>query len=319
MSVDLSILIVSYNTRQLTLACLESCFATVHKASFEVIVVDNMSADGSAEAIGARFPQVRLIRAERNLGFAAANNRAAAGARGRYLLLLNSDAALLEGSMEALLGFADRHAHAGIYGGRTFFADGTLNPASCWRRPTLWSLFCQGTGLNSLFRRSPLFDPESYGRWERDTAREVDIVSGCFLLIQRELWEELGGFDERFFMYAEDADLCLRAGTRGRTCMICPEARVIHHGGRSEAVREDKLIRLLAARTQLIDKHWPPASAWVGAQLIRLWAATRMTALGIARLLRAVGPDSYATWRAVWRRRKEWTAPISGHGLAAHD
>jgi GT2 family glycosyltransferase len=307
----LSLLIISHNTRELTLACLRSVFEQTRGVSFEVIVVDNASADGSAAAIADEFPQMKLIRSATNLGFARANNLAAKRAEGRYLLLLNSDTEALEGAIEALVNFADRHPQAGIVGGRTFFADGCLNPTSCWRQPSLWSLLCLGTGLTSVFRRSRLFDPESYGRWGRDTARRVDIVSGCCLLIRRELWESLGGFDERFFMYAEDADLCLRAGELGYDCMICPEARLIHHGGRSERVREEKLVRLLTARTQLIRKHWPAHKAWIGTQLIRTWAATRMAALGLGSLCRACSRESYDTWRDVWRRRREWSvAPV---------
>src|SRR5690606_14326374 len=110
---------------------------------------------------------------------------------------------------------------------------------SCHGRPTLWSLICLGTGLASLFRRSRCLNPESLGSWKRDSVREVDAVTGCFLLIGRELWNELGGFDESFFMYGEDTDLCLRSWAKGRPCLICPEAKLIHYGAQADRVRPD--------------------------------------------------------------------------------
>ena len=211
MSPQLSIIIVSYNTRDITLACLESVYAQTRETSFEVIVLDNASSDGSADAIAGRFPQVRLIRHPINLGFAGGNNLAAKDAAGEFLLLLNPDTVVLNGAIDTLMAFARANPGAGIWGGRTVFADGTLNPTYCWKRQTAWSAFCCGTGLSSLFRGSRVLDPEAMGAWNRDQAPEVDIVSGCFLLITRALWDTLGGFDPAFFMYGEEADMCLRA------------------------------------------------------------------------------------------------------------
>src|SRR5690606_35725860 len=125
-------------------------------------------------------------------------------------------------------------------------------------------VFCVATGLSSLFRGSSLFNPEGYGGWKRDTVREVDIVSGCFFLIRRELWERLGGFDPAFFMYGEEADLCLRARKLGARPMVTPEATIVHYGGASERVRADKMVRLLQAKALLIRRHWGPVAARSG-------------------------------------------------------
>ncbi len=111
----------------------------------------------------------------------------------------------------------------GIVGGRTYFDDMTLNPELLPRPATPWSLLCMGSGLSSVFRRSRLFDLESLGPWPRDTDNDVDIVTGCFCLVRRELWATLGGFDEGFFMYGEDTDLCIRAWQAGSACAICAE------------------------------------------------------------------------------------------------
>jgi len=302
---DLSILVISYNTRELTLACLESVFAQT-RGAFEVIVLDNASTDGSADAAVARFPQVRLIRSSSNYGFARGNNVAAEHATGRYLLLLNPDTVVLDGAIDKLLAFADAHAEAHIFGGRTLFADGTLNPASCWRRATPWSSACIALGLTSLFPRSKVFARESYGSWPRDTVREVDIISGCFFLIRRDTWNELRGFDPAFFMYGEEADLCLRARRRRYSCLVCPEATIIHYGGASERVRADKMVRLFNAKAQLVRRHW--RAAWVpfGLGMLGVWALTRLAAWRVLAVIRADRRDAYLTWRQIWTRRGEY-------------
>ena len=303
---QLSIIVVSYRTRDLTLACLDSIRATAGDLALEVLVVDNHSDDGSAQAIARVFPEFRLIALEENLGFAGANNLAAREARAPELLLLNPDTELHEDCLQALLACRQAHPEAGILGGRTFFADGRLNPSSCWGRPTPWSVFCLASGLASLFRRSALFAPEGLGTWERDSERQVDLVSGCLMMIPRELWEQLGGFDERFFMYGEDADLCLRAHSLGRPCRITPGARLIHHGGASERVRADKMVRLFRARTQLYAKHWSPLGARFGHRMTDAWALTRRLALGALSLVQPGRRAAAKTWGEIWSRRAEW-------------
>src|SRR5580704_3523560 len=194
MTPDISIILVSYGSREMTLACLRSVEVGAVDARCEIIVVDNGSVDGSPESIAAEFPQVILLRQFANLGFAAACNLAAHEAQGRYLLLLNPDTVVQHGSIDRLLEFARRRPDAGIWGGRTVFADGRLNPTSCSRRLTLWGLFCIGVGLDTRFSRSPLFNSYGYGGWRRDSEREVDVVAGCFLLVRKSLWDSLHGF-----------------------------------------------------------------------------------------------------------------------------
>ena len=297
----LSILIISYNTREMTLECLRSV-ARETRTPHEVIVVDNASPDGSAAAIAAEFPDIRLFAETTNHGFAGGNNLAATHARGDYLLLLNPDTVVQDGAIDTLLAFAERTPDARIWGGRTLFGDGSLNPGSCWGRMTLWNVFARVSGLTRLFPHNPLFNPEDYGGWRRDSEAGVDIVAGCFFLIARADWEALGGFDPVFFMYGEEADLCLRArrelGARPR---ITPEATIIHYAGASEAVRSDKMVRLLAAKMTLIKRHLPAWQRGAARRLYRLWPLTRRIALGIAgRRERA------AVWGEIWDRRAEW-------------
>lgn len=296
----LSVIVVSYNTRDMTLDCLRSVFAET-ASNIEVIVVDNASSDGSAGAIAEEFPDIRLLAETTNHGFAQANNIAATLARGEYLLLLNPDTVVLEAAIDTLLGFADACPEARIWGGRTLYGDRSLNPTNCWRRMTLWALFSQATGLSSIFRKSGLFNPEAYGAWLRDSEREVDIVTGCFLLIRRDFWTELGGFDPTFVMYGEEADLCLRARKLGARPRITPSAEIIHYKGASEKVHADKMVRLLNGKTTLIMRHFPAWQRPIAANLFRLWPLSRV--VGTRLLGRR---DGYRTWKTVWERRREW-------------
>lgn len=307
----LSIIVVSYNTAEMTLACLASVFETAGDLDFELLVIDNASTDGSPEAIEAAYggeERVRFTAWADNIGFAAANNVAAETARGRYLLLLNPDTVVLEGALQALLAFAAERPEAKIWGGRTFFGDMSLNPASCWGRLTLWSCLCLATGLARVFPRSELFNPEAYGAWPRDTVRQVDIVSGCFLLIDAPLWRDLGGFDLRFFMYAEEADLCRRAAKAGARPAITPAARIIHHGGASEPARAAKIIRLLAGKVTLIEKHWSAPACALGRTIFRLHVLVRRAAFAAAARLsgRARHKQAADVWAEIWRGRGEW-------------
>ena len=313
---DVSIVIISYNTRRLTLACVDSVYRETQDCQFEVIVVDNASADGSAEAIEKAFPQVTLIANKKNLGFGTANNLGARLASGRYILLLNPDTVILEDAIGAIVRFADKFPEAGIYGGRTLFEDGTLNPASAHRRPTLWGLLCQSTALSVVFKHSPIMNVDAYGGWKRDTVRSVDIVSGCFLLISRTLWESLEGFDERYFMYCEEDDLCMRAVTNGAAPMICPDASLVHYGGASETSRADKLIKRMTSQGFLLYRHWPHTLAYAALLLQRLYVLNRWIMWQIVELTRSASPKHHSsTFREVWRRRDEWSAPYIGRSV----
>lgn len=199
-----SIMLVNWNTREMTLDCLRTVYEQTREVPFEVIVVDNGSHDGSAEAIAAEFPQVVLMAETENHGFAIATNISVERARGRYVLLLNTDTLVLDGAIDKLLAFAQRRPEAKIWGGRTLFEDHTLNPTSCWGRMTPWSVTCMATGLAKAAKDSALFNPEGYGGWRRESEREVDIIQGSFFLIEKAFWDELGGFDRAFFMYGEE-------------------------------------------------------------------------------------------------------------------
>jgi len=317
---DLTVIVVSYNTRDLTLAALATLHAETRETAMEVIVLDNASSDGSADAIAAAFPGVRLIRSDENLGFARANNVVAAEARGAWLLLLNPDTEIHDGAVDTLMGFARANPENGIYGGRTVYPDGTLNASSCAMRITPWSVFCFSTGLTAAFPRSQVFNPEAMAGWRRDTVREVDIVTGCFLLIPRALWARLGGFGPKYFMYGEEADLCLRARALGCRPVITPEAEIMHLVGASTHSRADRAVRVIQARVTLIRDHWPARQVPLGLSV--LWAGVALRYLvtaGRARLGGAGRAEAAARWRTVWQERRTWLAGYAPAAAAPED
>lgn len=302
-----SVIVVSYNTREMTLACLRSLHDQT-TVPYELLVVDNASTDGSAEAIAAEFPHIRLLAESINHGFAKANNLAAEYATGRYVLLLNPDTVVLDHAVDRLVAFAAREPSSRIWGGRTLFGDRSLNPSSCWRKMSPWHTMCRTLGLDTRFASSPIWNAEAYGGWLRDSERHVDIVSGCFFLIERELWNELGGFDLTYVMYGEEADLCLRARTSSARPCLTPDAEIVHYGGASETVRSDKHVKLLQAKITLARHHLSWWQASTSIMMLRMWPLSRLIA---ATLIGRVRPGPGAAqarqqWSEVWAKRHVW-------------
>ena len=307
-SCDVSVVVISYNTRKLTGECLRSVFAETRDVSFEVIVVDNASSDGSVAEITENCPQAKLVASSENIGFARANNLAMQGAHGRYVLLLNPDTVVLNGAIDKLVRFADSNPEYSIFGGRTLFPDGTLNPSCCWGKPTIWNTFCRAVGLSAAAPNSEFLNEDTYGGWQRDTVREVDLVSGCFLLMRRELWEHLAGFDASYFMYGEDWDLCLRAQAIGGRCLHCPDAEIVHYGGASEPVRADKLVRLFQTKVKLYRVHWGVVRSRILILMLWVWALRCIVMDSVLGYMgNATRARSGRAWREVLGRRREWT------------
>ena len=304
---DLSILMVNWNTCAMTMSCLRTVVDHTLATRHEIILVDNGSNDGSAAAISSAFPTVRVLAENANHGFAKGNNIAAARARGRYLLLLNTDTLLHDAAIDSLMALARQHPEAGIWGGRTMFADGRLNPTSAWGRITAWSAVSFAVGLRGLMPRSPLFNSEGIGGWQRDCPREVDIVSGCFLLIDHDLWKRLGGFDQRFFMYGEEADLCARARALGARPMVSPEATIVHHGGASTVHHANKIAYVMGARIGLIQRHLDGSARIIGHAASIFHVALRALAF---RMLAKLKPRRFGAlaheWGTAWAMRSRW-------------
>jgi GT2 family glycosyltransferase len=225
-----SVIIVSYNTRDLTLDCLRTVTKELDREKIEVFVVDNASQDDSVAAIRAEFPDVKLIANERNVGFGTANNQAMQTACGRTFLLLNSDAFPKPGAVSVLISYLDSHPEVAAVGPRLLNADGTLQ-RSCFRLPSPGRAWLENLWLADLLYRHPTLG--EYRRWPHDVARNVDFVSGACMLIRREVWDRIGGFDEDFFLYAEETDWQRRMRDAGWQIAFTPAAEVVHLGGES--------------------------------------------------------------------------------------
>jgi N-acetylglucosaminyl-diphospho-decaprenol L-rhamnosyltransferase len=276
---DVSILIVSWNVKDLLRDCLASLRACAGHVRYETIVVDNQSSDGSPEMIRSEFPWVKLVEPKVNLGFGRGNNLAFrhADPRSRWVLLLNPDTVVLERAIERLVKFGDEQRDAGAVGGRTLKADMTLERSCVWGSPGLWPMICKSVGLQLLFKNSRLFNPEAMDWWARDTVREVGVITGCFLMIRREIYEKTGGFDPRFFMYAEEVDLCWRIKKLGRKLMFTPDAQIIHLVGASAAkAKPNRLYHLHLALLKLYRKHYGETYMKVANFLMWMFCATRV-------------------------------------------
>lgn len=230
--VDLTIVIVSWNTKEHLRRCLNSIYRPNVETTFEVIVVDNASSDGSADMAELEFPQTNVIRNSKNLGFARAANQAIILGRGNLFMLVNPDAALADKAIDRIITFARDHPDVGIIGCKVFNEDGTLQH-SCRRFPTPGVGFFRNTFLGRLFPRNRYTRTYLMTDWDHNNLREVDWVSGACMVIRRETLSEIGMFDERYFMYCEDLDLCFRAHNAGWKVFYYPRAAATHRKGAS--------------------------------------------------------------------------------------
>jgi N-acetylglucosaminyl-diphospho-decaprenol L-rhamnosyltransferase len=295
-AVDVAVLIVSYNTEDLLRESLRSVYEQRGKLRQQVIVVDNGSVDRSVDMIRIEFPEVELVDAKENLGFARGVNLAAKRANAEFLLLLNPDTVVLDRALERLVQFARSHPGHGLYGGRALRRDGSLELSSCWALPTVWSMTCFALGLSTAFRHSRWFDPEAMADWRRDTVREVGIITGCLLLAPSDAWLKLSGFDERYFMYGEDADLAFRARQAG----FRP---IIHDVGKASATRAGKLLLLFKGKATFVRDHF---GGWrQQLVLLELLVGVGLRAQ-LARIKSRPGRAEADPWVTVWRERHDW-------------
>lgn len=301
---DVSVVIVSYNTRDLTLRCLEQLLASAtDDVTFDVTVVDNASVDDSADAIRARFPEVRLIRVTENVGWGRGVNRGAVGSQGRHLLFLNPDTVPDGHPVRELAMFAREHPEHGLYTGRTLHADGTDDMYSCWGLPTVRGYLGFATGLSTAFPGLAWANPEGLPGYDRRSVREVPAISGCLMLVDRELFYRLGGFDPQFFLYSDDIDLCARARALGARPVVVPSAAVVHVGGASSS-SEGQRIKILRGKATYVRRHWSSPRALAGLVLLTAGVGLRAAAQAALRANQPRGVD----WSAVWRERRVWRA-----------
>jgi N-acetylglucosaminyl-diphospho-decaprenol L-rhamnosyltransferase len=284
----LSVIIVNWNTCQDLVRCLASIYASPPSVAFEVLVVDNASADGSVERVAVEFPQVRLFANSENIGFAQANNRAAAMARGGYWLLLNPDTVLSPGAVDILVNYLAGQPRAAGVGPRLVNSDGSLQ-SSIQRLPTLlrewWRLF----HLDALYPLSVYPHAVLAAR----CPQRVEVLNGACLLLRREAVEKMGLFDEEYFMYSEEIDLCDRLGREGWQLHWMPEAVVMHTGGQSTRQLADQMfLELYRNKLKFFRKRRGPVSG-------ALYKGILLQAT-VARLLLAQTVYLFAPLRPEW-------------------
>ena len=285
---QVTVVVVSFNTREVLRTCLERLVSETAGLRSQVIVVDNASRDGSADMVAQAFPQFELVRSTANLGFAAANNVGFRRALGRYVVLLNPDAFLGEGSLARVMARMDATPGAGLAGGRLLDRNGKLEPSGRLF-PSLFNELLVRSGLAARFPRSRMF-----GRFDRTWAdpgqdARVDWVPGAFAIIRRAALDAIGHFDERFFLYYEEVDLCRRIAAAGYQIWYWPEVWATHLGGESSktVTTEDSSssgaqLTLWRMRSGLLyyRKHHGRLGVWLAAQLELGWNRLRLLRTG---------------------------------------
>jgi GT2 family glycosyltransferase len=232
----LSIVILCWNDLKIIADCLRSIYTNTLSTDFEVIVSDNGSTDGTPEFVRLNFPKVRIVENGENLRFSKGNNAGIEAARGELILILNPDTLIHNAALDRFVEFADRHAEAGAFGCRVLNADGSYQgPARPF--PTIWREWIAALYLRPLAYLSDVFISDKYVGWNGDTERPIDWQSGCCQLFRADLLKRLGGFDERFYYYYEDVDLCHRVWDAGCPILYTPDATITHLGGQSTTTR----------------------------------------------------------------------------------
>jgi len=230
---DLSIIIVNYNVKEFLQNLLHSIEKATGNISKEIIIIDNASDDGSVEVIKEKFPSVNLIKNKINVGFGKANNQGLKIAQGKYFLFINPDCIVSEDTFDKMISFFDNHKDCGLAGCKILNSDGTLQLACRRSFPGPWTSFTKVTGLSNIFPKSKIFARYNLTYLDENKTNEVDAISGSFMMIRKEVYEKTGGFDEQFFMYGEDLDLCYRVQKNGYKVYYVHNTQIIHYKGES--------------------------------------------------------------------------------------
>ena len=286
MSTEISVIIVSWNCRQMLADCINSLREQLPGDASEIIVVDNASSDGTAAAIRQGFPGVKVIESTSNLGFARGNNVGLEASCGRYVFLINPDVIVGNGCISRMLQYMEQHPDVGVLGPKILGRDGAVQ-RSCMRTPSLWNQLCRTLALDRITKKSRLFGGYLMNDFQHDELREVDIINGCFWMVRRTALEDVGPLDARFWMYADDLDWCRRFSLAGWKIVFFPEAEAVHYGGESSRNQAPMFsyIEMQRADLQYWRKYHGSASYWC------YWGL-----LYLAHVLRsAVSAISYAT------------------------
>ena len=291
---DVSVIIVNWNTKELLRDCLSSVYEHAGNIDYEIIVIDNASTDGSASMVKNDFRQVILIKNSDNRGFATANNQGMTVAKGRYVLLLNSDTIVLDNSIANTVRFADENPRAAVTGCRVLNPDRTLQ-RTCFMFPSILNMLLSITYLYKLFPKSRFFGREQMTWWGRNDVRQVDVVTGCFMLVRRKAIEQAGMMDEQFFMYGEETDWCYRFRQKGWKVMFAPVGEIIHFGGQSTAQKPVAMIvQLRLSILKFMKKHYSRPAYLIARLLVALFFAIRLPAWMAKALIRPAARNEAA-------------------------
>ena len=288
---DLSVVILSYNVKDLLNLAIRTSLAACRALKAEVIVVDNASSDGSAEMVEDAFPDVKLIRSPGNIGFAGGNNLGLAAARGRYLLILNPDVVVHPRAFKVLVEYLDAHPAAGAAGGRIINPDGSSDPGAKRGFPSPSAAFYRLVGLSYIFPRSRRFGGYNLSYMDPDeSSDEVEGLSGAFMCVRREAYDKVGGLDEDYFMYGEDLDWCYRIQSAGWKIGYVPDAEIVHFRGQStrSIPRLRQMYLFHQAMHIFVQKHIAPSRNALLVALIEAGILARGAAVSAWRLALAV-------------------------------
>jgi GT2 family glycosyltransferase len=279
-TVDISVVIVTWNARKYMRDCLKSIQEQETGLSTEIIVVDNASSDGTAALIREEFPTVKLIQSKQNLGFARGNNVGLRIASGKYLFLVNPDVIVLPGCLSRLVSHLDRNPSIGIVGPRMLGPNGQVS-RSTMRFPTPWNALCRALALDSLFKRSRLFGGYLMKDFRHDTTADVDILNGWFWAAKREAVDRVGLLDENLFMYGDDLDWCHRFHRAGYRAVYCADAEAIHYGGGTTS-RAPAYFYVERQRANI--QYWKTYHTWpaVAIYILTVWLNEAVRILGYA-------------------------------------
>ncbi len=292
---DLSVIIVNYNTKKLLQKCLESVFASFNNGELaaqipsgraspikdgrEVFVVDNGSSDGSVEMVSSEFSEVKLIKNDKNLGFSKANNLAIRQAKGEYILLLNSDTEVKAETFDLSIKYMIEHPDVGILGCKVLLPDGTLDKAARRKFPNPWNSFLRLFG----FRKFSDYNLNA----PIDQEMEVDAVMGAYLMTRRSVIDKIGLLDEEYFMYGEDLDWCWEAKQAGHKVVYYPKAEIMHYKYASSQQIPLKIIRMAHKAMKIFyRKHYADQHNWLFNQFVYLGIALRMYLVLLVNLFR---------------------------------
>lgn len=301
--VDVTAIIVNYNTKALLQPCIAALRASAMGLRLQIVIVDNASRDGSGQVLRAEFADCDLLFNETNVGFGRANNQALSIARGRHLLLLNTDAFVAADTLERTVDFLNARPSCALVGVRLVGRDGVLQPC-CRYFPTPWTDFLLRTGLSRFFPRTRLMDDMA---WDHASPRECDWVPGCYYLVRRQVVDQVGLFDPRYFLYFEEVDHCRAVKAAGWQVMFCPDTTVVHIGGESAKFDSDvtpkgRQISALQIESSLLyyRKHHGRIGLWSAVLLSTLTAALLMLKSLVRRRSLGTASSSWSHAAMMW-------------------